>query len=53
MNGKYHRIRGKLEKNKKFAYERLLNPKNPSGGKKIFYDPNIQKEFDKHNTKRS
>lgn len=48
MNAKYHRIRKQLEGDKKFAYERLLNPNNPNGGKKTFYNPNIQKEFDKH-----
>ncbi|WP_367396510.1 DUF3644 domain-containing protein [Aeromonas sp. 1805] len=53
MNAKYHRIRKKLEGDNKFAYERLLNPKNPNGGKKTFYNPNIQKEFDKHYTKIS
>lgn len=51
MNHKYHKIRKKLEDDKKFAHQRLLNPKNPNGGKKIFYNPNIQKEFDKHYTK--
>ncbi|WP_244056363.1 hypothetical protein, partial [Aeromonas caviae] len=30
-----------------------INPKNPNGGKKTFYNPNIQKEFDKHYTKVS
>jgi len=53
MNAKYHRIRKKLEGDKKLAYERLLNPKNPNGGKKTFYNPNIQKEFDKLYTKVS
>ncbi len=53
MNAKYHKIRKKLEWDKKFAYERLLNPRNPNGGKKTFYNPNIQKEFDKHYTKVS
>lgn len=48
INSIYHKIRKQLEEDKNFAYERLLNPKNPSGGKKIFYNPNIQKEFDKH-----
>lgn len=48
INSKYHKIRKSLENDKKFAYERLLNPKKPNGGKKIFYNPNIQKEFDKH-----
>ncbi|PWV68851.1 DUF3644 domain-containing protein [Halomonas sp. A11-A] len=53
MNSKYHKIRKKLEKDKRYAYERFLNPKNPKGGKKTFYNPNIQKEFDKHYTKAS
>lgn len=53
MNKKYHRIRKNLEEDKRFAYERLLNPKNPSGGKKTFYNPNIQKEFDTLYTKIS
>lgn len=53
MNEKYHRIRKEMEEDKKFAYERLLNPKNPNGGKKTFYNPNIQKEFDKYYTKIS
>ncbi len=51
MNAQYHVIRKKLEENDKFAYERLLNPKNPSGGKKIFYNPNILREFDQHYTR--
>ncbi len=53
MNNDYHKIRKKLESDKKFAYQRLLNPSNPKGGKKTFYNPNIQKEFDKHYTKVS
>ena len=51
LNHKYHRIRKTLEEDSRYAYERLLNPKNPSGGKKTFYNPNIQKEFDKYYTK--
>jgi len=53
INAKYHEIRKNLENDKKFAYERLLNPKNLNGGKKTFYSPNIQKEFDKHYKKQS
>jgi hypothetical protein len=53
MNTKYHNIRKKLEGDKELAYERFLNPRNPNGGKKRFYNPNIQKEFDKHYTKVS
>lgn len=52
-NAQYHRIRKQLEKDKIFAYVRFLNPKNPKGGKKTFYNPNIQKEFDKQYTKIS
>ena len=52
-NEKYHKIRKQLEKDNNFGYQRLLNPKNPRGGKKTFYNPNIQKEFDKHYTKSS
>ncbi len=50
-NKEYHKIRQGLESDKKFAYQRLLNPSNPKGGKKTFYNPNIQKEFDRHYTK--
>ena len=53
MNNKYHKTRKKLESDKKFAYQRLLNPSNPNAGKKTFYNPNIQKEFDKYYTKVS
>lgn len=52
INARYHEIRKQLEKDKKFAYERFLNPKNQNGGKKIFYNSNIQKEFDKNYTKQ-
>lgn len=53
INAKYHKIRKSLESDRKYAYERFLNPNNPKGGKKTLYDPNIQKEFDKHYTKNS
>ena len=48
MNAKYHEIRKELEEDKRYAYERFLNPKNINGGKKTFYNPNIQKAFDQH-----
>lgn len=51
MNAAYHKLRKKLEKDKRFAYQRFLNPKNREGGKKTFYNPNILKEFDKRYTK--
>lgn len=50
-NKKYHDLRKKFEKDKKLVYTRFLNPKNKNGGHKTFYNPNIQKEFDKHYTK--
>jgi hypothetical protein len=52
-NQDYHNMRKPLELNDKFTYIRYLNPNNPSGSKKKFYNPNIQKEFDKHYTKIS
>jgi hypothetical protein len=52
-NSKYHDIRKALELDKRFAYQRLLNPNNPKASKKIFYNPNILKEFDSHYTKVS
>jgi hypothetical protein len=45
-NAKYHQLRKVLESNPKFCKERLLDPGNPSGVKKKFYNPNIAKEFD-------
>ena len=50
VNSKFHNIRKELEGNTKLAHVRFLNPKNPKGGKKILFNPNIVKEFDKHYT---
>lgn len=47
-NQKYHDLRKPLEANPKLAHQRFLNPKNPKGGKKTLYNPNIIKEFDAH-----
>lgn len=47
INAEYHNIRKRLEKDKKLAHVRFLNPSNQNGGKKKLYNPNIQKEFDK------
>ena len=52
VNSRYHKIRKSLESDKKMAHTRFLNPNNPKGGKKILYNTNIQKEFDKHYTKK-
>ncbi|SMN17453.1 hypothetical protein CRYPA_1787 [uncultured Candidatus Thioglobus sp.] len=47
-NHDYHAIRKNLEDNPKLCHQRLYNPGNPNSGKKIIYNPNIVKEFDKH-----
>ena len=47
-NEKYHGIRKSLESDIRFCHVRLLNPKNPRGVRKRFYNPNIVSEFDKH-----
>lgn len=52
MNDKYHRLRKSFEGDKRFAHIRLMNPRNPKSGQKVFYNPNIQKEFDKYYTKK-
>jgi hypothetical protein len=48
QNQKYHTIRKNLEPEEKFAHKRYLNPGNTTGTPKIFYNPNILKEFDAH-----
>ncbi|MDB9999122.1 DUF3644 domain-containing protein [Porticoccaceae bacterium] len=48
INNTYHKLRLELEREANLAYVRFLNPKNPKGGSKKFYSPNIQREFDRH-----
>ena len=50
-NQEYHKRRKELQKNQKFGYERLFDPNKPDGSKKVFFNPNIQKEFDKYYTR--
>ncbi|WBA12015.1 DUF3644 domain-containing protein [Salinivibrio kushneri] len=52
-NADYHRIRKSHEDNEKYCHKRLYNPSNPDSGSKVFFNPNILKEFDKHYTKKS
>ncbi len=47
-NKEYHRLRKKLEQEKKHAIVRLLNPSNPKSSSQRFYNANILQEFDKH-----
>lgn len=51
VNKKYHDLRKRLEKDKKYAHVRLLDPGNPKSSQKTLYNPNIQKEFDNSYTK--
>ena len=45
INQKYHKIRKGLEEDKTFASVRYLHPGNLKSSKKVFYNPNILKEF--------
>jgi hypothetical protein len=47
-NQAYHVIRKPLEDDPSFCHERYLNPDNPKGGLKRFYNPNIVAKFDEH-----
>ncbi|MGG5238035.1 DUF3644 domain-containing protein [Pseudomonas lurida] len=46
QNSSYHTIRKALEGEERFAYKRYLNPGSTTGIPKVFYNPNILKEFD-------
>ncbi|WP_207622119.1 DUF3644 domain-containing protein [Alienimonas californiensis] len=48
VNKDYHKFRKQIERDKKLAHTRLLNPNNPNGGRKILYNPNIVRKFDAH-----
>ena len=52
INEKYVQIRRDLEKETKFCFARLANPKKPQGSKQRFYNANVFPEFDKHYTRR-
>lgn len=51
VNNKYHQVRKELEKDPRYCKTRLLDPANPKGLKKKFYNPNILRAFDDHYTK--
>ncbi|AUG44157.1 DUF3644 domain-containing protein [Pseudomonas chlororaphis] len=48
QNNNYHAIRKVLEADDRFAYKRYLTPGSTTGTPKVFYNPNILKEFDVH-----
>jgi hypothetical protein len=51
VNQNYHRLRKSLERDNRYAHLRMLDPQNPKSQKKVFYNPNILKEFDNHYTR--
>jgi len=51
-NDDYHNLRKKLQREKKFCFERAINPTKPKGQVQRFYNNNIIPEFDKHYTRR-
>ena len=50
---KYHRVRRKIEQEKKYCITRALDPRNPKTSKQRFYNANIVIEFDRHYAKRT
>ena len=52
VNQQYHYIRKNLETDDRYGRTRLLDPSNANGQKKIFFNPNILSEFDKHYSKK-
>ena len=51
-NSKYHDIRKPLLGNVAIVKSRYLDPGNPRGAKKDFYNPNVVQVFDQHYTKK-
>ncbi len=47
-NQEYHRVRKPLQEDERYAKVRFLDPGNPNGTKKLFFNPNILQELDKH-----
>ncbi len=52
VNKEFHKRRQVLEKDKKYVFERRLNPGSPTTSMQRFYDPNILQEFGKHYSRR-
>lgn len=51
-NKKFHDIRKSLMQDERYVKSRYLDPENPNGTKKDFYNPNIIQVFDNHYIKR-
>jgi hypothetical protein len=50
---KYHDLRKRMLKDKRFGEIRFLDPGNARSAKKPFFNPNILQELDKHYKKRT
>jgi Protein of unknown function (DUF3644)/EC042_2821-lke REase len=50
QNARFNRIMNELKKDPNVTWTRLLNPRNPNGGKKDFYSKRIYDELAKHYT---
>ena len=48
INREYHKLRQKLQQDRKYSIERVLNPNSPRSSRQRFYNTNIIQEFDKH-----
>ncbi len=53
VNQKFHNIRKPLTEDSRFCNIRYLDPDNPDGTKKYFFNPNIVREFDKYYKRKS
>jgi len=51
-NKKYHSIRKPLHNDPRYVRVRFLDPGNPNSSKKLFYNPNIFRVFDRHYTRK-
>jgi hypothetical protein len=51
-NAKYDELRKKLTANPQYKKTRYLDPANPGGQRKDFFNPNIVAEFDKSYTRK-
>lgn len=52
-NAKFHEIKKPLLVDEKYAKPRFLDPSNTEGTKKMFFNPNIMQEFDRHYVQKS
>ena len=51
-NPEYHSIRKGLQDDQRYGRRRFLDPNDPNSTSKVFFNPNILREFDKHYVRR-